>query len=217
MKKTLGVVIALLIIGGGAYWYLNSSNNSQIDRIISQEPAYSTEQDSHTKTFSESGALMITDSNAIALKNSESGQKEAVGLTLTTGAIDAQYAGQFNWIGSKVVFVPHIPCDHNCPEQTGYELTGVNPDRFVVYRGSFTGNAASASPGTTSYLDTKYGKDDTYVYYGNAVIEDADPNTFEIYADAYGGETEYSRDRGHVFRKDMVVEGADPKTFKPNL
>lgn len=218
-KKLFGaLMLVIIILAGGSWWYFNKSSSSRINEIISQEPKNSVEQDAKTRTFSESGALVITDDDAIALSKSENKEIKWSKFTVVTDTANVQYGGEFNLIDAKVVFTPNIPCDHNCPSEiTVYELQGVNPERFVVYRGSITGNAASANPGITSYLDTQFGKDDKNVYYQNKVIEGADPNTFELYADAYGGATEYSRDKTHVFFKSEIVEGVNPETYKQSI
>ncbi|MCX2680459.1 DKNYY domain-containing protein [Galbibacter sp. EGI 63066] len=66
-------------------------------------------------------------------------------------------------------------------------------------------------------LNKTYAKDKEYVFifsgfhYFGKIIENADPNTFEIFEDSG-----YSKDKSHVFYWGKILKEADPATFGPS-
>jgi len=57
-------------------------------------------------------------------------------------------------------------------------------------------------------LDDWYSKSSRHVYYGEKIIQNADPRSFQLLVPPYG------RDTKHVFFFEKIVEGADPATFE---
>lgn len=69
---------------------------------------------------------------------------------------------------------------------------------------------ATADHATFRPINSYYAKDKVHVYYGNRIIEGADPETFVDL-----GEYGYSKDKNHVYLSGNIVEGKDPSTFSP--
>ena len=58
-----------------------------------------------------------------------------------------------------------------------------------------------------------YWKDKQRVYFENELLQDADPNTFELLKNTRGRVTDFGRDANSVFYKSRKLEGVNPSTF----
>ena len=77
-------------------------------------------------------------------------------------------------------------------------------DQQVYFHGdSVPGKALNGFRALTDWVAVS----NEHAYYGNKIIDHADPSNFELLAGPY------AKDHQHVFFFEKIVEGADPKTF----
>lgn len=82
-------------------------------------------------------------------------------------------------------------------------------DKLDYYVGKQPTPIADSS--TFQVIQSWYAKDAKQVYFGSAVLADADPVSFQ----GIGGESgEFAKDAKQVYWQDRVVEGCDPATFQ---
>ena len=62
-------------------------------------------------------------------------------------------------------------------------------------------------------INAQYAKDSNNVYYNGRILEEADPDTFEIVGSA-GAFGTYTKDKNYVWLGERKLEDADPSTFQ---
>jgi len=64
---------------------------------------------------------------------------------------------------------------------------------------------------TFQVINKYHAKDKNNVYYGNSIIEEADPDTFNVIIDNYYN---YTKDKNHIYLDGKTIIDTDPNTFE---
>lgn len=222
IAPTLLAVLAILVIGGGAYVYVNKKVINNIAPAVTSEVT--------TTNFTwilATGVLSDTSLSRIGNwdNNFDIGYYSANGKIYY--GLEGWFTGEMGNIDLPTFSVSSITRARNAKDKNnvyfdGSILEGADPISFTVLN-KFYGKDANhvfyyddivvgANPKDFVILDVddgRLGRDDAHVYYGGNEVPNADPATFVVLNRVY------SKDKNHVFMgfKKIIID-ADPKGFR---
>ncbi len=231
----LFVVIALLLIGGGAYVF-RQQNTATVPITNEQEqpqvvwmngPAPRTDQaldvaqPSYTSTTSmEAGENILDFAKENNLEKVGEGCYYRNAAKVYCLAEDALGQRGMQLADANPKTFTAFPDgrdvsyakDNSHVYYEGRLLPGADPIYFYIFKDDSTGEYSKDTAHPYYYSFEKepfdlYAKDSSRVYFEGRAVEGADPATFEKLREGY------ARDNAHVYRSGVVFAGADPSTF----
>ena len=203
--------------------YIDLIDKADAATFVSLDYGYGKDRSSawyNNKTFevSDLPSLKVLDFQFVKDKNHVYVQHKKVpnilGLSFerinTFYAKDALHFYFIHTDGEQYTLKP-ITCDYSSYELLDYIYSKDNKNTF--YNGEKIKGSTSEH---FQIISAPYSKDQQHVYYYSSIISNADPQSFELYAEneLSSGNTYYAKDKNHIFVNDHIFPNVDAATFK---